>query len=521
MRKTYLFARLFTGALFVFSGIVKLNDPSGFAIKLNEYFDVFAQDVAVKQDSIHIRITAKKPGFEMDMANLKSVLYSFDTEKVFALSAYLQHDSTSLTHLTLKTSWGGSTVGEVTADIPNFDTSWQIVYTIIAPDQSALLNGFVDFGKTAVTIEESKNVNVAKFAKPNGNLFDFFKSCKEYALYLSIFFCALEVLLGFAMLIGWNMRLTIFITAGLIVFFTFLTGYSAYFNKVTDCGCFGDFLKLKPWHSFFKDLVLIGLISIMIAGMKKNVALFSKEFGNKLMVILSLLTLVFGIFCYLFLPVWDFLPYKVGNDIKQIMTFVPAGQRSNDSVETTWILYKPDGKNPTDSISCSTLEFETMMSKGYQFDADRSRRSKVIIEGYKSPIHDFAINDNETGADMKDSFLNTTQFQFVYVAAFLDQINMAGLDELIELVKWSKGKDVITYALSATSAEPALAFVKEHKLPVKFYSADQKMLMTMARYNPTFYFFKGSRVLGKWSGRAMPTIDEIQSLMSKSNKAVE
>lgn len=54
MRIPYLIARFLTGALFVFSGIVKLNDPSGFGIKLNEYFDVFAQDLATPQDSMRL-----------------------------------------------------------------------------------------------------------------------------------------------------------------------------------------------------------------------------------------------------------------------------------------------------------------------------------------------------------------------------------------------------------------------------------------------------------------------------------
>lgn len=92
-----------------------------------------------------------------------------------------------------------------------------------------------------ISVSESAAVNVAAFAKPNGSLFDFFKWSKDYSLYLSVFFCALEVLLGLAMVIGWNMRLTVAITAALILFFTFLTAYSAYFHKVTDCGCFGDF----------------------------------------------------------------------------------------------------------------------------------------------------------------------------------------------------------------------------------------------------------------------------------------
>ena len=42
----YQFSRLGVGALFVFSGLVKLNDPIGTAIKLEEYFDVFESDFA-------------------------------------------------------------------------------------------------------------------------------------------------------------------------------------------------------------------------------------------------------------------------------------------------------------------------------------------------------------------------------------------------------------------------------------------------------------------------------------------
>ena len=36
-----LFSRLFVGLLFIFSGLIKLNDPLGFSYKLEEYFEVF------------------------------------------------------------------------------------------------------------------------------------------------------------------------------------------------------------------------------------------------------------------------------------------------------------------------------------------------------------------------------------------------------------------------------------------------------------------------------------------------
>ena len=37
-------AKYFVGILFIFSGLIKINDPVGFSIKLTEYFEVFASD---------------------------------------------------------------------------------------------------------------------------------------------------------------------------------------------------------------------------------------------------------------------------------------------------------------------------------------------------------------------------------------------------------------------------------------------------------------------------------------------
>src|SRR5690606_29707293 len=46
MKILVLIARIFVGGLFIFSGLIKINDPVGTAIKLEEYFQVFATDIA-------------------------------------------------------------------------------------------------------------------------------------------------------------------------------------------------------------------------------------------------------------------------------------------------------------------------------------------------------------------------------------------------------------------------------------------------------------------------------------------
>ena len=47
LKQTMLYViRFLVGGLFIFSGLIKVNDPVGTAIKLEEYFDVFSNDIA-------------------------------------------------------------------------------------------------------------------------------------------------------------------------------------------------------------------------------------------------------------------------------------------------------------------------------------------------------------------------------------------------------------------------------------------------------------------------------------------
>src|SRR5690606_21779439 len=85
----------------------------------------------------------------------------------------------------------------------------------------------------------------------------------DYAVTIAIAVCGLEILLGALLLLGFWKRTVAWGLLLLILFFTFLTFYSAFFEVVTSCGCFGDAIPLTPWQSFGKDLVLLALILII------------------------------------------------------------------------------------------------------------------------------------------------------------------------------------------------------------------------------------------------------------------
>lgn len=91
---------------------------------------------------------------------------------------------------------------------------------------------------------------------------------EPYALAIAVFLVIVEVVLGVMLLVGYKPKFTVWSLLLMVVFFTFLTFYSAYFNKVTDCGCFGDALKLTPWGSFTKDVILLVFILILFFNIK-------------------------------------------------------------------------------------------------------------------------------------------------------------------------------------------------------------------------------------------------------------
>src|SRR5687768_18242736 len=103
---------------------------------------------------------------------------------------------------------------------------------------------------TKIKMEEYFGV----FAEDFGSFFSLFV---PVSLEIGMIMIILEIVLGVAVLIFYRMNVTTVALLVLMVFFTFLTFYSAYFNKVTDCGCFGDAIKLTPWQSFFKDVILM------------------------------------------------------------------------------------------------------------------------------------------------------------------------------------------------------------------------------------------------------------------------
>ena len=324
----------------------------------------------------------------------------------------------------------------------------------------------------------------------------------DYAVSMAMFICIFEIMVGVALLLGAYTRLNMWLLLLMIVFFTILTGYSAITNKVTDCGCFGDAIKLKPVESFLKDVVLMVFIVIMFIGQKHIKPIVANKTIVGIALGVSLLVTTFFTFnTYMFLPKIDFLPYKVGNDIGQLMT-LPEGAKK-DSVAMIFI-YEKDGKRLELGVNDIGQIDDT-----YTFI---DRVDKVIVEGDKAPIHDFKLFDIN-GVDYTDSLLMQKGFRIILVQTHIAKSRTGMEPQLAKLAADCQANGVGFWALTNTTLTEVEPYRHEHQLAFNYYNMDATPLKSIVRSNPGLGLLKDNVVIKKWSAYGIPTFDKVKLYM--------
>lgn len=309
---------------------------------------------------------------------------------------------------------------------------------------------------------------------------------------LSLIFCASELILGVALLFSFKMKKTSWVVLLLMGFFTFLTFYSAYFNKVTDCGCFGDFLKLKPWHSFYKDIISLAVILIIFVNRK----IFKEtNFAKTATIIATFLAFGIGIYAKRYLPILDFLPYAKGLSLPEQMK--PTGVKPE--IEYTFL---------------DKINNEEMTSMEYLMDTTKYKylSSEVLNESLLSPkITDFGVSDIE-GNDKTEEALTGNKL-FIIVKKF-EKVSNDELIDMKELADKLKNNKVESMLLTSAILSDVNANYQTNLLPAQLYNSDEKVLKAMARTNSVLILLEDGVVKGKWSSHNIPSEKKVLELLN-------
>ncbi|MDO9551852.1 BT_3928 family protein [Rhodonellum sp.] len=359
-----LIIRMIVGGLFIFSGLIKINDPVGTAIKLEEYFDVFSNDIA-----------------------------------------------------------------------------------------------------------------------------SFFYLFKEFSLSIAVVLVVLEVVLGIMLILGVRLKVTVWALGLMILFFTFLTFYSAYFNKVTDCGCFGDAIKLTPWESFFKDIFLLILIGILFF-FRKDLVNNYQPWATWTVRISVIVSVILAITAIRNLPFIDFRAYKEGVNI-------PLAMQPSAPLEYSYVM-KKEGKEfvfdqyPTD--------------ESYEFLEMNLNNEEALPK-----ISDFAIWNTE--GDFTEGIL--TGDKALIMVTNISKLETSNLTEIDEMIKGLKGSGIEAVLVAASSETEIHTLIDSRNWDVKGYQGDATVIKTIMRSNPGVMLLQNGVVLKKYHYRNTPDPEVVKLLYGR------
>jgi uncharacterized membrane protein YphA (DoxX/SURF4 family)/peroxiredoxin len=352
-----------------------------------------------------------------------------------------------------------------------------------------------------------------------------------YSLLLAVLICVVEIVLGVAVIFGLKSKLSTTLILLMMLFFTWLTWYTSScleaqeaagrlgeeFNKncVTDCGCFGDALKLTPKESFYKDLfLLIFTIPLFFFGMKNKIPKNSKSEDWFYMITSLVLILGFGVFvigwwftlvfsivlfaavyliknnvkgewlallaaylislaftyyCLQNLPLKDFRAYKIGDNFQENMTLPADAQKA--VTDYIWT-YKLKGEE----------KIFTDRGRGPEsYDEIIGVETIVIEEGDVPKIQDFTIESNDE--DFTQQFLEEEKLVII-VSYSLEKSEAEGMQQLKAMADEAKSKGYNVIGLTASGDAKKNEVKATYDLDFDFYLCDEKVLKTIVRSNP-------------------------------------
>ena len=316
-------------------------------------------------------------------------------------------------------------------------------------------------------------------------------------LLLSVLMNAFEIIAGFALLLGWRIKLFSWLLLILIVFFTFLTGYTYVTGTPKNCGCFGDCLPITSKTSFLKDVVLTLLIGFLFWKQKFINPLFGERTNTIAMLIITALSFGFQWYTLNYLPVVDCLPFKKGNNIKEKMK-MPANAIPDSTVIT--FIYNKDGKD----VEFTALNFPAdFNAKTYKFV---SRFDKLIRKGKNNepPIKGFVLSGN-SGIDSTDFVLEQPYSVILFCEKFTTAGN-AWKEKFEKVYAAATVKNIPCFIVTAEPAESnqSLAGTSFKDIPV--FKCDYKAIQTASRSELTVYMLNNGTIKSKYSGKKLTNV---------------
>ncbi|MBO4752661.1 MAG: DoxX family protein [Bacteroidales bacterium] len=311
----------------------------------------------------------------------------------------------------------------------------------------------------------------------------------EWALpmanFLSVALICAEFVVGVLLITGAFRRLSAWLLVAMMLFFTVTTLIDAITNKVTDCGCFGDAVKLTNWQTFWKNVVLdVPTVWIFLTQKLR----YRPRFERDMIILIAAVAVMIGFEVYNINnePCIDFRSWKVGKRMMQ----------TDESLQMkSYMTYK-------NLQTGEEVEIETKDWEAYQDETVWQLTGTRVVDPHEIDADGFSMLDMD-GNDMSVDMLSSPDYLLIATLPDpdLDEIGPKGLRALKAVTQFAMDNDIQMVVLASALPEDVQSFLYANELQLDFYGADEKAILVMARAMPAFVLMKDGVVMGKWHYR--------------------
>lgn len=318
---------------------------------------------------------------------------------------------------------------------------------------------------------------------------------------ISVTFCSLEFVVGLMLISGYFKKPTNWLVGLMMVFFTILTFIDALTNNITDCGCFGDAVKLTNWQTFWKNIILDVLLVLSFMWDKlKYSSKANRTYGRFYLILVGFLVLTFTIFNAVYEPMIDFRPWKEGNR----MVPMPEDQKPPVSYAT----YRNNLTNKEKEFGME--ELMQAYKEDPNFATNWTFLNSRVINSNTIAADGFSMVEVVEQKDFAFEFLSYQGISFMITIVDLDVPSQKTMRKISNFLRQAAEKGCQTAIITASPVVKWAEFTNKHDIKdIIIYSTDDKAVMTIMRSNPGIVMIKSGQVVKKYSWRLLPPFENI------------
>lgn len=307
---------------------------------------------------------------------------------------------------------------------------------------------------------------------------------------LAVALVTLEFTIGIMLIFNCYRRLSAWVLMLMMIFFTTTTLIDAITNKVTDCGCFGDAIKLTNWQTFWKNVALF-VPTLIIFIQKKKRWDYRRHFERETLIsiVAAAAMVIFAMWNINNEPCIDFRAWKVGN---KMMPF------DEDLEVKSYVTYKE--KNTGE-----VMEFESKKLMDYWNDSVWCENWEFVDSRVEDPYEIKADGFSMLGPDGDDyakDIIGNANYVLIGTIHHIDKLGDDGIKAIQSLHTFCVERGINFVLLTSALDEEVQPLLYDNGLSeMIYYFADATAIETMLRSNPGFILLKDAEVKGKWHYR--------------------